>query len=84
MFEGCRPFRKPTTPPPAPQINVQADPRVGNSLSSIDRKLDQVVVNTTPPPVNEEKNDEELNPMILVAVIVGSAVLAFVVFFKNN
>ncbi len=87
----CQPprlFNRPPTqrpPSPSPQITVQADPRVGNSLASIDRKLDQVIVNTAPTmEMEEEKKENKANPALLALVVIGGIVLAFVFYFKNE
>jgi len=79
------PPRKPqaTAPAPAPQqpnIVVQADPRVGDSLVSINAKLDQVVENTTPP---QEETDENKDhpPLFAALAVVAGIVIGFVVYF---
>lgn len=85
---GCGP-RQPQQPEPAPMpqqpnVIVQADPRVGDSLERIDGKLDTVVQNTTPP-VNPEDKSENENPPILAALaVLAGVVIGFVAYFAAN
>ncbi len=78
------PAQRTPAPQPAPQITVQADPRVGNSLASIDRKLDQVIVNTATTMEVEEEKESEANPGVLILIIVAGLVLAAFAFYKRN
>lgn len=87
----CQPPRIFNRPPPSPSpvappmVNVQADPRVGNSLASIDRKLDQVITNTAPSMEMEDEEEEtKTNPALLALVVIGGVILAFVLYFKNE
>jgi hypothetical protein len=77
----CRP-RQPQ-PAPAPSVVVQADPRVGDSLASIEGKLDQVVANTAPP-AEPETPEPKTHPLVMFLVIGGAVALGFVVYFASQ
>lgn len=70
----------PEPPPQQPNIVVQADPRVGDSLERIDGKLDTVVQNTTPV-VEDAEEAKDVPPYVVAAIVAAGVVLGFVVYF---
>ncbi len=77
------PPRKPPSREPAqqqPNVVVEADPRVGDSLASINAKLDTVVQNTTPPEEEESENKDK-PPIFAVLASLAGVVIGFVVYF---
>jgi len=80
----CRPRNPMPRPAPAPSVIVHSDPAIGRTLSSIDGKLD-VVIRNTAAPRSEDPNaakQRAVNPLVAVLIVLGSAVLGFVVYFS--
>ena len=60
---------------------MQTDVEARTTLKRIDGKMDQIVRNTTPPPEPADEDRKHVSPL-LVALIVGAAVVTgFVVYF---
>ncbi|HLA86363.1 MAG TPA: hypothetical protein VJL29_16375, partial [Thermoguttaceae bacterium] len=78
---GLLPLCKPRETRPAPQVIIQADP----NLRDINRKMDTVIVNTTPPaPDTDDASQEATSPVVLALVIGGAVVIGFVVYFGTQ
>jgi hypothetical protein len=72
---------RPPVSAPVPSVIVQSDP----AISSIDRKMDVVIQNTTPPPAKPDAAEATpLNPLVLLAVIAACVALGFVIYFATQ
>lgn len=79
----CKPQQQSPQPQPAyqpPQVNVQADPRVGDALVGINGKLDQVVANTAPT-AEVEPDKTEAPPIMLIACVIAGVIIAFIFYY---
>ncbi len=89
-----RPIIRPVQPrtPSQPQVIVQSDPAVGEALQSIGGNVARIAENTDPGRVDNTEPGRvdpvnaagRMSPLLAGLVVLGSAVLGFVIFFGGK